>query len=153
MSNSNVASPPISPQVPPPAAPSAPGDERTWAMLSHLSALLNLVTGLGGPIAALVIYLVYKDRSRYVAYHALQSLVFQILFWLGGSTIAAITWAITGALSFALIGLCCIPFSVLLSLIPFAALIYSVIGAIQTGQGQDFKYWLVGDWMRDTLTG
>src|SRR3712207_8335857 len=47
-------------------------DERTWSMIAHLSVLLSLVTGIGGPIAALVIWLVYKDRSQRVAFHALQ---------------------------------------------------------------------------------
>ena len=49
-------------------------DERTWSMLAHLSVLLSLITGIGGPIAALVIWLVYKDKSQRVAFHALQSL-------------------------------------------------------------------------------
>jgi len=38
-----------------------PGDERTWGMLAHLSVLVNLVTGFGGPIAALIIYLIYRN--------------------------------------------------------------------------------------------
>lgn len=46
----------------------SPTDGRTWAMLRHLSVLLNLVTGLLGTLAALVIYLAFRDRSRYVAY-------------------------------------------------------------------------------------
>jgi len=81
---------PVPPQLPPvpavpyPPQPLAPGDERTWGMLSHLSVLLNLVTGFAGPIAALIIYLIYKDRSRFVAYHALQSMVFQLIWWYGG---------------------------------------------------------------------
>ena len=50
----------------------SPSEERMWAMLAHLSVLINLVTGAFGPIVALIIYLVYKDRSRYVAYQSLQ---------------------------------------------------------------------------------
>jgi hypothetical protein len=134
-----------------------PGDERTWAMLSHLSVLLNLVTGFGGPIAALVIYLVYKDRSRYVAYHALQAMVFQLIWWFGGGVLIGVMWAIVGALSAILIGLVLIPFALLFTfvfgLLPLGAIIYGVVGGIQVNQGQDFKYWLVGDWMRGTLTG
>jgi len=131
----------------------APGDERTWAMLSHLSVLLNLVTGFGGPIAALIIYLVYKDRSRYVAYHALQSLVFQLVWWVGGGALAGVSWAVSGVLSAVIIGLLCMPLACVISLLPLAALVYGVVGAVQTSQGQDFKYWLVGDWVRGTLTG
>ena len=64
--------------------PLSQADERTWAMLAHLSILVNLVTGVLGPVAALVIYLVYKDRSRYVAYQAMQSFLFQIIVLFGG---------------------------------------------------------------------
>ena len=33
-------------------------DEQAWSMIAHLSVLLNLIIGLGGPIAALIIWLV-----------------------------------------------------------------------------------------------
>jgi uncharacterized Tic20 family protein len=49
-------------------------NERTWSILAYLSILLDLITGIGGPVAALIIWLVYKDRSQKVAFHALQSL-------------------------------------------------------------------------------
>jgi uncharacterized Tic20 family protein len=146
--------PPAPPQVPYiPPQPLSPGDERTWGMMSHLSVLLNLVTGFGGPIAALIIYLVYKERSRYVAYHALQSLVFQLIWWVGGGALAGISWAVSGVLTAVFVGLLCMPFACLFSLLPLGGLIYGIVGAVQTNQGQDFKYWLVGDWVRGTLTG
>jgi uncharacterized Tic20 family protein len=146
--------PPVPPQAPYiQPQPLAPGDERTWAMMSHVSVLLNLVTGFGGPIAALIIYLVYKDRSRYVAYHSMQSLVFQLICWVGGGILAGISWAISGALTAICIGVLLMPFALLFSLLPVAGLVYGIIGAVQTSQGQDFKYWLVGDWVRGTLTG
>ncbi len=53
-------------------------------MLAHLSILANLVTGLLGPVIALVIYLALKDRSRYVAEQAMQSFIFQLVWWVGG---------------------------------------------------------------------
>lgn len=135
-----------------PAAPLTPSEERSWAMLAHLSILLNLVTGLLGLVGALVIYLIYKDRSRYVGYHALQSLIFQLIVWLGGGALTGIAWAITGVLSAIIIGLICIPFALIISLIPLAGVVYGIIGGIQCSQGQDFRYWLVGDWVRGTLT-
>jgi uncharacterized protein len=133
--------------------PLKPSEERTWAMLAHLSVLLNLVTGVLGPVAALIIYLIYRDRSRYVAYHSLQSLLLQLIVWLGGGLITAFVWMVVGTLSMIIIGLCLIPFAILVSFIPLAALVYGVIGAIQTNQGQDFRYWLIGDWVRSTYTG
>jgi uncharacterized Tic20 family protein len=152
---------PPMPQVLPvpanPPQPLAPGDERTWGMMAHLSTLLNLVTGFGGPIGALVIYLVYKDRSRLVAYHALQAMVFQLIWWFGGGVLVGAMWAIVGVLSSILVGIVLIPVALCLTpvflLLPLGALVYGIIGAVQVSQGQDFKYWLVGDWLRGTLTG
>ncbi|MFH1524548.1 MAG: DUF4870 domain-containing protein [Chloroflexota bacterium] len=140
-----------------PLQPLAPGDERTWGMLAHLSVLLNLITGFAGPIAALVIYLIYKDRSRLVSYHALQAMIFQLIWWCGGGVLIGVMWAIVGALSAIVIGIVLIPFALLLTLVfallPLGAIIYGIIGAVQVSQGQDFKYWLVGDWVRGTLAG
>lgn len=144
------------PPPPLPAAPQAlsPSDERTWAMLAHLSILANLVTGFLGPVAALVIYLVYKDRSRYVAYQSFQSFVFQLTAWIGGGFLAAVAWTISGSLVAVFgLGCLCMPAAAAISLIPLAALVYGVIGAVQCNSGQDFRYWQVGDWVRGTLTG
>ena len=141
------------PEPAPAPAPLSQGDERTWAMLAHLSVLVNFVTGFLGVLAALIIYMVYKDRSRYVAYHSLQALIFQLIWWVGAGAVAGIAWAISGALSAILIGLLCMPFACLISLMPIAAPIYGIVGAVQTSQGQDFKYWLIGDWVRGTLEG
>ena len=126
-------------------------------MLAHMSVLANLVTGFLGPVAALLIYLIYKDRSRYVAYHAMQSFVFQLIWWVGGGAIIGLAWAVTGILSAVLIGLLLIPVACVVTAVvgvmPLASLVYGVVGAVQTSEGRDFRYWLVGDWVRGTLTG
>lgn len=155
--------PPSSTSIPMPAAALplsqslSASEERTWSMLAHLSVLLNIFTGFAGPVAALIIYLVYKDRSRLVAYHALQAMIFQLIWWYGGGLLIGGVWAVVGALSFILIGLVLIPVAVLMTfilvLLPMGAVIYGIIAAVQVGQRQDFKYWLVGDWVRGTLTG
>ena len=139
------------PQMPP--APLTPEEERQWAMIAHLGVLLNLVSGFLGTVVPLAIYMIYKDRSRYVAYQSLQALVFQLIWWVGGMIITSVAWAITGILSAVVIGLLCIPFACIVSLMPLVALGYGIYGGIQASQGQDFKYWLVGDWVRSTLTG
>jgi len=148
---------PIPASTPPMPQPLSASEERTWSMLAHLSVLLNLVTGFAGPIGALIIYLIYKDRSRLVAYHALQSMIFQLIWWYGGGLLIGGMWAVVGVLSAILIGIILIPVAVVMTLVlailPLGALIYGVIGAIEVNQGHDFKYWLVGDWVRGTLTG
>jgi uncharacterized protein len=124
-------------------------DERTWAMLAHLSILANLVTGFLGLIAAFVIYLIFKDRSRYVAYQSIQSVIFQLIAWVVGGTLAGIVWAVTGVLSAFIVGICMIPLAILISLIPVAALVYGIIAAVKCSNGEDFRYWLIGDWFRN----
>jgi len=100
----------------PEAGPSA--EERQWAMLAHLSVLLNLVTALGGPIAAFLIYLFYRERSRYVASQALQALIFQLFAWVVAGVIAAALWVVSLPLTAVIIGFCLMPVACLASLIP-----------------------------------
>lgn len=130
----------------PQSAPMTESDERMWAMLSHLSILLNLVSGFLGTVAVFVIYLVYKDRSRFVTYHSWQALIFQLVAWVLPVTLAGISWFLSSILVAVLIGVLCIPISCLLSLVPIASIVYGIVAAVQVNQGEDFKYWLVGDW-------
>jgi uncharacterized Tic20 family protein len=132
----------------------SPSKEHNWAMFAHLSILLNLFTGFLGPIVAFIIYLVYREKSRYIAYQALQATFFQLVVVVGVGLVIGTMWLVTGVLSLFLIGLLCIPFSCLgtifLLFVPFASLVYGVIAGIKCGQGDDFRYWLVGDWVRGT---
>jgi uncharacterized Tic20 family protein len=131
-------------------------EERTWAMLAHVSVLANLVTGFLGPIIALLIYLLFRDRSKYVAYQSLQAFLFQLIWWGAGGILLGTMWAITGLLSIVVVGVLLIPIACVLTpfflTMPLVSLVYGVIAAIQTSQGEDFKYWGVGDWVRGTLT-
>jgi len=129
----------------------SPDEERTWAMLAHLSVLVNLFTGFLGGIIAIVIYFIYKDRSRFVAYHAMQSFIFQAITWLGAGLIATFFITIGSVFAILIIPLLClVPGFLILLAIP-ASLIYGVVGAVQVNNGEDFKYWQVGDWVRDIL--
>ena len=127
--------PPVQPLAIPQIKPISSSEERTWAMLAHLSVLLNLVTGFLGGIAAIVIYFIYKDRSRLVAYHAMQSFIFQAITWLGAGMVSGLLIAVGSALGFLII----------------ISLIYGVIGGVKVNNGEDFRYWLVGDWVRNIL--
>ena len=116
----------------------SPQDERTWSMLAHLSVLLNIITGIGGPIAALVIWLVYKDRSQRVAFHALQSLWYQVAWFV----ILAVGWTITGILSLIIIGLLLIPVMLLATFVPF---VHQCYAAYKVNQGVDYRYPFIAD--------
>ena len=69
----------------------SPTDENTWSVLAHLSVFVNLITGFLGPVVALIIWFVYRDRSERVSFHALQSALYQ-LAW---AVILAVGWTIT----------------------------------------------------------
>ena len=75
-------------------------EERTWSALAHLSVFLNLFTGFLGPVAAGIIWLVYRDRSPQVAFQALQSAAYQVA-WI---VLLGAGWALTGLLTLILIG-------------------------------------------------
>ncbi len=113
-------------------------DERTWSMLAHLSVLINLVTGIGGPIAALVIWLVYKDRSQRVAFHALQSLWYQVAW----AVILLVGWTLTFILMIVLIGFLLVPVMALVSLVPF---VHQSYAAYKVSQGIDYRYPIIAD--------
>ena len=113
-------------------------EERTWSILAHLSMFLNLFTGCLGPVAALVIWLVYRDRSQKVAFHALQSTFYQV----GWLAILAVGWTVTGLLTIVLVGFLLIPVMAVVSVVPFAHAGYA---AYRVSQGEGFRYPLAAD--------
>jgi uncharacterized protein len=144
--------------IPPEASRSASHQEpppdseaRTWAMLAHLSVLLNLFSGFFGGIAAIIIYFIYKDRSRFVAYHAMQAFIFQSITWIGSGVIGGILIAFGSTLGFLIIPLLCLIPGFLILLLAPASVIYGIIAGVQVNNGEDFRYWQVGDWVRNIL--
>ena len=113
-------------------------EERTWSVLSHLSMFLNLFTGFLGPVAALIIWLVYKDRSRKVAFHALQSMWYQI----GWLVILAVGWTVTGLLTMILIGFLLIPVMAVVSVVPF---VHAAYAAYRVSRDEDYRYPIAAD--------
>lgn len=91
-------------------------DERSWSALAHLSAFLNIFTGFLGPVAALVVWLVYRERSAVVARHAMRAMIYQSL-WLGGLFVG---WTVTFFLTAFVIGIVLWPVMGLLTLAFFA---------------------------------
>src|ERR687898_2565301 len=108
-------------------------DERTWSIIAHLSILLDLITAIGGPVAALIIWLVYKDKSTKVAFHALQSFWYQVA-WI---VILSVGWFITYILMFVLIGFLLVPVMALASIVPF---VHQCHAAYKISQGGDYRY-------------
>ena len=129
-------------------------DERTWAPLAHASTLLNMVTGMGGLIAAAVIWLTQKEKSAWVAFHGLQSLVFQAALYLSISMVVGVVWLVGFALSFITFGvgtIVAVPVMIVVILLGMACgtggLVYSLYGAYQVYEGREFHYIWIGDWI------
>ena len=113
-------------------------EERTLSVLAHLSMFLNLVTGFLGPVAALVIWLVYRDRSSNVGFQALQSMWYQVA-WL---VILVAGWTVTTLLMFVLIGFLLVPVMALITVVPF---VHSAYAAYRVSKDGEFRYPLIAD--------
>jgi uncharacterized protein len=93
------------------------GDERTLAVLAHV------LTFAAAILAPLIIYLLKKDESKYVTYHAKESLNFQITLMI-----------IIFGLILTIIGV------VLLWLVGIAALVLVIVATIKASEGKLYKY-------------
>jgi len=146
--------------------------ERNWAAVAHASSLLSVLVGiltggLGALLLALIplgIYFAHREKSRYVAYHALQATTFQlialILYAVGLIVLLIVTvvgWIVVGLLLVVLVGVLLIPVALAITLLlilfvllyPLAAMVYALYGAVQTGRGADFQYHIIGEWLLD----
>jgi uncharacterized Tic20 family protein len=92
-------------------------DERTMAILAHI---LTIVAGF---IAPLIIYLVKKDESKYVAEHAKESLNFQLTVLI-----------LCIILFISIIGL------IVVWIVPVVALIFEIIATINASDNKMYRY-------------
>jgi uncharacterized Tic20 family protein len=97
-------------------------DERTLAILSHI---LTIVFGLG-IIAPLVIYLIKKDESAFVAENAKESMNFQITLF--------ICFLISGILTVIGIGI------ILIWVLGIVAVVLIIIAAVRVSENKIYRY-------------
>ncbi|USN99848.1 MAG: DUF4870 domain-containing protein [Phycisphaeraceae bacterium] len=105
---------------------SATADERTWATFVHLSILAHTVISGFAIILTIVLWMMKKNESAYIADHGREAINFQISL--------LIYMLVAGAFSFVLVG---IPF---LILIPVLGLVGMIMGAIAANRGELFRY-------------
>jgi hypothetical protein len=155
--------------------PTTSSEERTAAALAHASTLFTLLVGLptaglGGVLFAFIpflIYLSYKDKSRFVAFHAAQAFSLQVVGTVGfflsivvGVILIAVVWVVTGLLTAILIGLILIPVAILVTLVvvvvwlgaPFVFGAVGIVGTIESANGRDYHYPFLGRWVDDWLS-
>src|SRR4028118_2228703 len=103
--------------------PDVPQDDRVMSLLAYL---LTLVTSF---IPPLIIYFVKKDQSRFVAFHALQSLFLQLAVIVGS--------AVLGLLAMIpFVGCLTLPLALGLGL---ADLVFVIIAAIKASGGEWYE--------------
>lgn len=110
------------------AQPLSESDGRLWATLTHLSALVGIVIGVGtiGWLGPLIIFLVFKDRSPFVRQHAATTLNFQITMAIA-AVIAILLWIV-------LVGF------LLTAAIYIITIVFSILAAIAANRGQPYTY-------------
>ena len=73
-------------------------DERTWGMLAHLTAFSGFLIPFGNIIAPLIVWLVKRDQSQFVADQGKEALNFNISVLLAGALCAALVFVLIGIL-------------------------------------------------------
>ena len=117
----------------------SPQDEKTWSVLAHLSVLLLLV-GLM-PFGALLIWLIYKDRSEKVRFHALQALWYQIA-WVVILVVYSIVAVLLSIVTLGIAAIVLVPIAFVIGVVP---LIHGCYAAYQVSQGIEYRYPYIAD--------
>lgn len=115
-------------------------DEQTWSILSHVSVLAWPLTGFI-PIAPLIVWLLYKDRSPRIGFHALQSIWYQVAWLVLGAVggfLATIFTLVTLGLGLVVVA----PLAAILGIVPFVHQLYA---AYKVSQGIDYRYPFIAD--------
>jgi hypothetical protein len=115
-------------QAPPPKPDGTPtADERQWALLAHLSGLVASALGGLAFLGPLIVWLIKKDQSAFVADQAKEALNFQIAV-----TIALFVSIAIGAAT-------CVGF-LLIPIIGIGSLVFAIIAAIEANKGVAYRY-------------
>jgi uncharacterized Tic20 family protein len=96
-------------------------DEKNMAMIAHFG---QIVVGF---LAPLIIYLIKKDESKYVAYHGLQSLYFSLAMMVLMIVTCGLAWPV--------------------------AVIFNIVAGVKVLNGDDYEYPVVGSMARKSVYG
>jgi uncharacterized Tic20 family protein len=93
-------------------------DDKTWAMLAHISPIVGL-----GFIGPLIVWLIYKDKSPFVADQAKEALNFSL------------------AVLIAVLVLCATCIGIIVApVVSIGALVYGIIAAMEANKGVWYRY-------------
>ena len=101
-------------------------DERTWGMIAHLAALAGCIVPFGNILGPLVVWLVKREHSVFVAVEAKEALNFNITVAIGGIVCLVLLQFFIGVL-----------FGAALALF---WLIMTIIAALKANEGIAYRY-------------
>jgi uncharacterized protein len=125
--------------------------ERNWAAAAHLAALVaafltSWSAGIAGAVAALVVWLIVRDRHPFASEHAKEALNFNLSMFIYAAIACGIVVLLVGATVFTL-GLGAIvtlPAGLVLmavaGLIAVMWLVCSIIATIKAYEGETYRY-------------
>jgi uncharacterized Tic20 family protein len=133
----------------------SPQDERVLAAIAHAGIILPM----WGMIAPVLIWITQREKSNFVAFHALQAAIYQFVliaawFASGACYMASIflilagTFTVSGPNNSVSGALFVLPFIMVIAIafLSLAAVVLGVVAAVLTYQGKDFRYPLVARW-------
>ncbi len=110
----------------------ASGDDKTLAVLAHLSPIIALVLSAGwlSILGPLIVWLIWRDRGTLVRNAAATSFNFNVTIW--------VAFVLGWILAFTVVLL---PISLVLWFVPgLLQLIFSILGALRASRGEPYKY-------------
>ena len=128
------------PETPPPTGAGGQGgdsletlpEDRTLAMIAHLSAFAGFLVPLGNVIGPLVVWLVKKDDAPFVAEHAKEALNFQITV-----VFVALAMALAVVVTFGLAAILVAPLAGILAIV---VVVLTILAAVRAYSGGLYRY-------------
>ena len=130
MSDNDTSTPNVEPQAPLPVTQSS--EERTWALIGHLSAFSAFITGIGCIVGPLIVWLVKRDTMPFAADQAKEALNFNITL-----AIAFCALVLFSIVTFGLVLLIAWPIGAVLCVAWF---VLTIIAAIKANEGVAYRY-------------
>jgi uncharacterized protein len=101
-------------------------DERTWALIAHLSALVGCFIPLGNVLGPLVVWLIKREGSAFVDTHGKEALNFNLTVTIYAAIATVLMFVIIGAF-------------LMIALFVFWV-ICMIMAAIKVNEGNDYRY-------------
>lgn len=151
-------------------------EEKLWSAVAHGSVWLTVIGGFftAGTLiplsifVPLVIYFIFRKRSDFVAFHALQSFALQAACTVGALallTVGGLVWSVGMVVALlamlVLVGFILVPLwglvglvgMLAIALMPVGMALLGTIAAIETYNGRDYRFPRISNWIDRQMAG